>query len=304
MRSVESGRLAVHTEYRDGRARVTVDVRDEQDRPVPGVSVRGSLTPVRSTRADGLQTTTDRAITFERTAPGRFEAEVPAEEAGAYLVNAQVVRDGKVIDGARAGVTVPYSPEFADLESNPALLRRLAELTGGTVYTEGDAELQAVARSGEVFRDAPMTLRSLSPIWFCLVVAAGLLLVVDVGVRRISLEPAEVQEWAGRVWSRLRRSRVTTTDEPSHLDRLQRAKDAAREALDRDQAAQRFDTETAPPTASPIRPAEEAPPPPPPSAQPVPNPPPPAAGPGGDFLTRMREAKKRARQERQEGEGG
>jgi len=278
-------------------------VRDEQDRPVPGVSVRGSLTPVRSTRADGPRAAIDRPITFERTAPGRFEAEVPAEEAGAYLVNAQVVRDGKVIDGARAGVTVPYSPEFADLEPNPALLRRLAELTGGTVYTEGDAELQAVARSGEVFRDAPKTVRSLSPIWFWLVVAAGLLLVVDVGARRISLEPVEVREWAGRVWSRLRRSRAPTTDEPTNLDRLTRARDAAREALDRDRTSQRFDPETAPPTASPIRPAEEAPPAPPP-APPVPNPPPPAAEPAGDFLTRMREAKKRARQDRQEGEGG
>ena len=41
-------------------------------------------------------------------------------------------RDGKEseveegVDSVRAGVTLPYSPEFADLESNTALLERCA----------------------------------------------------------------------------------------------------------------------------------------------------------------------------------
>ncbi|MBL8218975.1 MAG: preprotein translocase subunit YajC, partial [Bryobacterales bacterium] len=46
------------------------------------------------------------------------------------------LQNGQVVDGARSGVTVPYSPEFADLETNAALLRRVAETTGGQVYDE------------------------------------------------------------------------------------------------------------------------------------------------------------------------
>ncbi len=296
MRSVESGRVVIYPEYRDGRVRVTVDVHDERDRPLAGVSLRGTITPVRTAPTDGPQGPADRTIEFVRTAPGRFEADIAAEEAGAYFVYAQAVRDGQVIDGARVGVAVPYSPEFADLEPNPGLLRRLADLTGGTVYTEGDTELLAVARSGEVFRDAPKTVRSLLPVWFWLVVASGFLLVLDVGVRRVSVEPAEVRAWAVRLWGRLRRHAVKPGGESAELDRLRRARDAAREAIDRDRAGRRFDPGDAPPT--PVPPVIET-----PSVPPVPPPPaapspPPAGEPSDDFFTRMREAKRRAGQDR------
>ena len=93
------------------------------------------------------------SVEFRPKGGGLYEAEFPAEEAGSYFLNVQALeperdangnviisKDGspvmKVFDAARAGVTVPYSPEFADLESNTPLLRRLAEMTGGNFATE------------------------------------------------------------------------------------------------------------------------------------------------------------------------
>src|SRR5207244_123093 len=100
-----------------------------------------------------------------------------------------------------------------------ALLRRLAELTGGRVYEERDDALAALARSGELFRDAPQTVRSLLPVWFWLVFAAGMLLIPDVGVRRVSVDPNEVRGWAVRVWSRLRRRAAAVTTSGEEMSR-------------------------------------------------------------------------------------
>src|SRR5439155_5353994 len=180
------------------------EARDEADRPLAGVNIRATVTSPRPL-APGE---TPPKVEFLRTGPGRFEAEFPAGEAGAYFIYARAYRDGVQIDGARAGVTVPYSPEFADLEPNPALLRRLAEITGGKVYTEDDAELLRLAKSGEVSRDAPKAVRALLPFWFWMVFLAAVLLVVDIAARRISLEPAEVRAWAVLMWVRLRTRRL------------------------------------------------------------------------------------------------
>ncbi len=288
MRSAETGRLSVATEARDGKVRVTVDARDEADRPLAGVTLRGKVTAPRAAPPGEKPPT----LEFVRTGPGRYEAEFPADEAGAYFVAVQAVRDGQVVDGARAGVTVPYSPEFADVESNTALLKRLADATGGRVYEENDAELARVAKSGAVFRDAPSTVRALLPFWFWLVFAAGVGLLFDVAVRRVSVEPGEVRSWGLRVWRKLR-SPGTTTAEPSEVvGRLFRAKEAAAERIAREGAGRRFDPGAAP-QATPAVAADDVAVPPPPSVVPPTSPPPPVAG--DDFLSRMREAKRRAR---------
>src|SRR5207248_355103 len=108
LRSPETGRAAVYHEVRDGRVRLVVDVLDETDKPLAGASLKAFVSPPR----EGAPS----AVSFTRTGPGRFEGSFPAPDAGAYFVNVRVLRDGQDVDGRRVGVTVPYSPEFADLE--------------------------------------------------------------------------------------------------------------------------------------------------------------------------------------------
>ena len=76
MRAAESGRLGVHTEYREGKVRVTVEARDEADRPLTGITVKGDVTTPRPPRPGEKPPT----VEFRRTAPGRYEAEFAADD--------------------------------------------------------------------------------------------------------------------------------------------------------------------------------------------------------------------------------
>jgi hypothetical protein len=248
-------------------------------------------------------------LDFKPKGPGQYEAEFVAEEAGAYFVNVQawaeaVGPDGKkglkLFDAARAGATVPYSPEFGDLESNTPLLKRLAELTGGTSHEETDEDMAKLIRTGELFREAPSTVRAILPFWFWLVFAAALLLVVDVGVRRISLDPNEVRAGAREAWAKLR-AKPVVTDDPAGLGRLLQRKAAVEEERAKLKAARKFDWGVGPPPAEPApagadtfaaeMPTAPLPPPLPerPSEQKKEEP--------EDFFARMQKAKKRAQRD-------
>ena len=259
MREAERGRLTIMTEYRDGIVRVTADVRDDLDRPVIGMSLRGAVTTP-GELAPGEEAPT---IEFKPKGGGQYEAEFPAEEAGSYFLNVQALdpelgADGNVLidaktglpvmdvyDGARAGVTVPYSPEFADLESNTPLMKRLADLTGGTFHEEATPELREWLESGGVFRKAPSTTRALLPFWFWLVFAAAILLLIDVGTRRISLEWLEVRTASTRFWRSLRQSREVA-EESAGLSQLLRRKASIEETEQRKRSSRRFDPDAVP----------------------------------------------------------
>src|SRR5262249_28736161 len=118
LRSPETGRVSVFHEIRDGRVRLVVDAPDEADKPLAGTSLKAFVSVPRGGESP--------RVAFTRTGPGRFEGSFPAPDAGAYFVNVRAERNGADFDGRRVGVTVPYSPEFADLEPHPALLRHLA----------------------------------------------------------------------------------------------------------------------------------------------------------------------------------
>src|SRR5262249_41869178 len=156
-------RLAMTTESKDGKVRVIVEAHDDRNKPEIHLSLRGGVsTPEGGDDARRVE------LHFEQKNPGQYEAEFKAEEAGSYFLNAQAVRkvpvtdkDGKVkgeveegFDSIRSGVTIPYSPEFSDLESNTALLERLRSMTDGKSYQDDAVALSTVARDGDsyVFR--------------------------------------------------------------------------------------------------------------------------------------------------------
>jgi uncharacterized membrane protein len=296
MRAAEKGKLTVLSDYRDGRVRVTVDARDEKDKPVSGLDLTGGITLPRPP-GPGERIPT---LNFKRKGPGLYEAEFPVEEAGSYFIYVQGMQGGKngaLYDAARTGVSVPYSPEFADLESNTPLMRRLAEATGGNFYTDDEQELIRLAQSKELFRPAPRTVRALLPFWYWLVFAAGVLLLFDVGVRRISIEWPEVQAAATTAWSALRAQKAEERDSAA-LGRLLQRKQEVGEAIDRSRAARRFDptavppSEPAPPGAhESINASSQTPLPPPPLQRPSE----PTPTDAEDALSRLRKARDRAR---------
>ncbi len=204
LRPTESRRLNMTTEYRDGKIRILVDARTDDNQPDVHLKLRGGITPP-SQRADDAGP--KRELRFTQTNSGQYEAEVKAEEAGSYFLSAQAVRTKKIkgrdgqeheieegVDSVRAGVTLPYSPEFAELASNTPLLERLRELTGGRRYEEDEILLADAAKSGAVFRPAPERVKSLLPLWYWLVYLSAVLLLADVAVRRLAIDPQRIAD--------------------------------------------------------------------------------------------------------------
>jgi hypothetical protein len=351
MRGLETDRLVLTTEYREGKVRVVVEARDDNNRPLTDLKLEGKVSS-----PGGLQDGKPQIeLKFEQRAGGYYEAEFKAEEAGSYIVNAQarqraqaytgrfrpglpmtvterdgqlqladgtIVRrepDGKllyaddgtpvkieeeaerVVDSRRSGVTISYSPEFADLETNSAVLKNLARITGGQVYAEDPQALRELAASGELYRTAPEGTRALLPLWYWLVLIVGVGLLLDVGVRRISLEPAEVRLAASRAWTRVRKKKSarSAAEEDAFLTRLRQKKAVVEESLERERAGRKFEstgpiTEPAPEGADaavPTEPAPFTPAPPPPATKP-------AEEPQDDYLSKLKRAKKRAPHER------
>jgi hypothetical protein len=206
----------------------------------------------------------------------------------------------RVVDSRRTGVTISYSPEFADLETNTTLLKTLARITGGNVYSEEQPALDKLAATGELYRPAPEGQRALLPLWYWLVFAVAIGLLLDVGVRRISLEPHEVRQAAERTWARMRKKQQvrTAAEEDAFLARLRQKKAVVGENLEREKAGRKFEatgavSEPPPPGADegvPTGPSvfSPAPPPPPPTVEPT------SEEPADDYFSKLRQAKKRA----------
>ena len=302
LRSVETGRLSMVTETKDGKIKVTIDARDPQTKkPITDLRLEGAVTPP-SPQANGGKPI---ILDFKQKNAGQYEAEFKADEDGSYFLNAtakqtvEETKDGqkvlteKVVDGVRSGVTIPYSPEFADLESNVAALHRIAEITGGNYYNESDADLKEVIDANDVYRTAPVKERSYQPFWFWLILAAGMGLLLDVGVRRIAVEPREAWGTLSSWWQSLRGRRTAVVEAP-FIERLKIRKTAVGDALETGKATRRFEGELATGTAAPegAGAATEA-----PRATPRPvHADEPAAG--DDFAARLMRAKKKAMEDR------
>jgi uncharacterized membrane protein/Mg-chelatase subunit ChlD len=104
------------------RGRVTVDALDKDARFLNNLQMRTNLIG-----PDGKPT----PLRFNQTGPGHYEAEFDVEKSGDYLAAVQVFDHGKASGTIRTGLTVPFSPEYRDLIPNEALLRQVADITGG-----------------------------------------------------------------------------------------------------------------------------------------------------------------------------
>jgi hypothetical protein len=310
LRPTESGNLTMTTEVRDGKIHILVDARTPDGKYDDKLTIRVGVTAPGAKQDDAGGGAGTKVKTFDPIGPGQYTTTVNADEAGSYFLNAAAVRKtGKKgpddkdveepVDSVRAGVTLPYSPEFSELETNEPLLRRLAEMTDGKVYKDADADLEKVAKSGDLFRPGSVIDKGKQPVWQWLLFAAGLLLFVDVAVRRLSVDVQKAGTAATRAWMRLRGIPLPP-DEPEYLERLQTRKAATGAAVVRSRAGRRFEATGEYAEAPPIAGTVAAP----PAARPQTRPDSP--GPGApeapaaadDYAARLFEAKRRARRDK------
>jgi len=237
-----------------------------------------------------------RETTLSQVGAGLYEARAELGEPGAYLVRV-TAREGEELVGQQIlGLVVPYSPEYtapADpggeggWSVNRALLEALARRTGGGELPEPPAafthNLPAADRAREV--------------WRALLLVAVLFFPLDVAIRRVMLGPRDVRkawDWMGeRLPARRARAGRERGDRPERV--LGELFDARRRARTR--------RASPPPAVGPSREEQRE-----QATSPLPAPPPESPGqetgqspsPGmpaedGDVLTRLREAKRRAR---------
>src|SRR5207247_2012248 len=128
-----------------------------------------------------------------------------------------------------------YSPEYRELQANEATLLRLAEVSHGQVYPPlGSKPKEDLGRL--VFRRDRRAATAPQDLWPALLLLAALLFPMDVGIRRLMIDPAEALAYARLVLARLQarlsqRSRRRVAPPAEALSRPLAAQAAASERL-------------------------------------------------------------------------
>lgn len=125
----------------------------------------------------------EQQLALPQVAPGRYEASVPVQDDGVYVLQVQQTEPDGTLVNQSSGFVVPYSPEYRASGVDETLLAALAKRTGGALIRE---PAQAFVR------DLP-AVGAPRPLWPLLLVLTALLLVADVGVRRVRVSGPELR---------------------------------------------------------------------------------------------------------------
>ncbi len=145
-------------------------------------------------------------VQLHQTGPGRYEAPIEMPAAGSYFAAIQYQSaDGKrgtLIAGAAGGA----SPEFADLQSNDALLSDIAARTGGRELPGLDAGIVDLFSRENLHHDSSPT-----PLWDLLVMASLGLVIIDVASRRLALDWKTTRQVATAAATKIRQFTLLPT---------------------------------------------------------------------------------------------
>lgn len=211
MRPAGSSNVRVLTEDRGDTTAVIVEALDEQGERLNFAAFRA-----RVSAPDGSA----RDVMLRQVGPGRYEGSVETNDPGSYVVSMQYNAPGK--DGGpnlrgtvQAAVSRPFADEFRALETNTALLRQVAAITGGQVLDRDPTIDQPWRREGLAM---PVSTRA---IWLAVAVASLAIFIADVGIRRVRIEPAAIVRSVGKA---LGASAQTQTGEQVESLRVAREK--------------------------------------------------------------------------------
>ena len=128
-----------------------------------------------------------QSVELRQVGPGRYEGLFDSAGSGAYVVNLRYSapgEGGQAKEGnVQAAITRPYADEYRELEDNFALLKLLAERTGGRVLDWDPKTANLWSHDG---LPKPVSLR---PIWMTIAMVALGVFLLDVAVRRVRIDP-------------------------------------------------------------------------------------------------------------------
>lgn len=171
------------TRREGGQAVVEMQAFDAQGNPI------NFLQPeIRVAYPDGRS----NMLTLQQEAPGRYRGRFNFAGIGDYLLTMTEKQSDGSVRVSTSGFAIPYPPEYRFSRANTALLKRVADTTGGRVNP----------KPAEAFRPSARPGVSVSDLWQLCLYAALCLFLLDVTVRRVVLP---VTEAFGLVANLLRR---------------------------------------------------------------------------------------------------
>ncbi len=165
-------------------------------------------------------------VLLPQIAPGRYQGSFTPAMEGAYAirVSGQDADDTELV-ALTTGWSLGYSPEYASLDREGEALTDLARVGGGSLLARDEPE-----RVYRPMQGGSSSRHDLGPL---LLIAGLLLLPVDVGVRRLTIDASDLRAALLRVSHRSvptrhrREERAAGSPAHSTLARLSRAKDRA-----------------------------------------------------------------------------
>lgn len=152
--------------------RLRLDAADDQGRPLDLLSVPGALYGPGGERLE---------VRLSQTGPGRYEAEVEADAAGTYIATLAPQRGGRALPPVIGGVSKSSGTEYAALASDEAMLEGIARESGGRMI-----ELPALSQTNLFDRSGARPAEARLPLWPVLLIWGVVLLLADIGTRRIA----------------------------------------------------------------------------------------------------------------------
>lgn len=167
-RSVQNSQLATTTSIDGNEGHVVVEATGSDGKPLNNLQLEGNvISPDPDDRTMRAQ--------LVQVAPGRYEGKFSISKSGTYMVTVVDQKSATPVDSA--GATMSYPPEFRDLTPNTALLKKIAEVSGGRV----------LETPGELFVPKPQPVRSFRLLWERLILLSLIGLLADVAWRRLNV---------------------------------------------------------------------------------------------------------------------
>ncbi|MBE0411491.1 MAG: VWA domain-containing protein, partial [Anaerolineales bacterium] len=161
---------------------------------------------------------TSREIHLTQVGAGTYQSSVDLTRPGAYLINVAAYDNEQPLSQQTFGLVVPYSPEYRQISSDLPFLQQLARITGGSQLIEPTAAFIKNLPAADYARE----------IWRPLLIAVALLFPIDIALRRVTFSSREYAKAVDWLRQRMPTRQPAVGQEGRTLDHLFQARQRAR----------------------------------------------------------------------------
>jgi hypothetical protein len=159
-----------------GRLRIEVSGTGEDGNLVDGAVSKAEIT---------LPDSNKKEISLRNEAPGYYEGEIEARLYGSYNISAVHELNGELIARSHAETIYPFPEELKKIEPDIEILKNISLLTGG-IFSPGPQD---------IFKHSGKLIEEPEPIRKYLLIAALVMLLIDIFFRRIRIGKPRPLKW-------------------------------------------------------------------------------------------------------------